>query len=83
MTTFIDGEIDGQPRRRVVEEAVLLAPGASNEHTFNTDYNGQPVKLEIIDYIHGAEEGLVEDPEGKNYLKIVEAGGGDRHDHYL
>ncbi|SOC81184.1 cytochrome c-type biogenesis protein CcsB [Salinimicrobium sediminis] len=83
LTTFIDGEIDGQPRRRVVEEALLLAPGASNEHTFNTDYNGQPVKLEIIDFIHGAEEGLVEDPEGKNYLKIVEAGGGDRHDHYL
>ncbi|MCC8359041.1 cytochrome c biogenesis protein [Salinimicrobium sediminilitoris] len=83
LTTFIDGEIDGEPRRRVVEEDVLLAPGASNEFTFNTDYNGQPVKLEIIDYIHGAEEGLVEDPEGENYLKIVEAGGGDRHDHYI
>ncbi|MCY2685862.1 cytochrome c biogenesis protein [Salinimicrobium sp. TH3] len=83
LTTFIDGEIDGEPRRRVVEEAVLLAPGASNDHTFNTDYNGQPVKLEIIDFIHGAEEGLVENPEGENYLKIVEAGGGDRHDHYI
>lgn len=83
LTTFIDGEIDGQPRRRVVENEVLLAPGASNEFTFNTDYNGQPVKLEIIDYIHGAEEGLVEDPEGENYLKIVEAGGGNRHDHYI
>ena len=83
LTTFIDGEINGEPRRRVVEEAVLLAPGASNQHTFNTDYNGQDVKLEIIDFIHGAEEGLVEDPEGENYLKIVEAGGGDRHDHYI
>ena len=83
LTTFIDGEIDGQPRRRVVQEEVLLAPGAANDFTFNTDYNGQPVKLEIIDYIHGAEEGLVEDPEGENYLKIVEAGGGNRHDHYL
>lgn len=83
LTTFIDGEIDGEPKRRVVENQVLLAPGASNEFTFNTDYNGQPVKLEIIDFIHGAEEGLVEDPEGENYLKIVEAGGGDRHDHYL
>ncbi len=83
LTTFIDGEIDGQPRRRVVENEVLLAPAASNEFEFNTDYNGQPVKLEIIDYIHGAEEGLVEDPEGENYLKIVEAGGGDRHDHYI
>ncbi|WP_051205572.1 cytochrome c biogenesis protein [Salinimicrobium xinjiangense] len=83
LTTFIDGEINGEPRRRVVEEDVLLAPGASNEFTYHTDYNGQPVMLEIIDYIHGAEEGLVEDPEGENYLKIVEAGGGDRHDHYI
>ena len=83
LTTFIDGEIDGEPRRRVVEEEVLLAPGASNEHSFTTDYNGQPVKMEILEFIHGAEEGLVEDPEGKNYLKIVEAGGGDRHDHYI
>jgi cytochrome c-type biogenesis protein CcsB len=83
LTTFIDGEIDGEPRRRVVENEVLLAPGASNEFTFDTDYNGQPVKLEILDYIHGAEEGLVEDPEGENYLKIVEAGGGERHDHYI
>ncbi len=83
LISFIDGEIDGQPRRRVVENEVLLAPGASNEFEFNTDYNGQPVTLEILDYIHGAEEGLVEDPEGENYLKIVEAGGGDRHDHYI
>ena len=83
LTTFIDGEIEGKPLRRVVEEEVLLAPGASNEFEFNTDYNGQPVKLEIIDYIHGAEEGLVEDPEGENFLKIVEAGGGERHDHYI
>lgn len=83
LTTFIDGEINGEPMRRVVEEEVLLAPGASNEFEFNTDYNGQPVKFEIIDYIHGAEEGLVEDPEGENFLKIVEAGGGERHDHYI
>ena len=83
LTTFIDGEIEGEPKRRVVENQVLLAPGASNEFTFNTDFNGQPVKLEIIDFIHGAEEGLVEDPAGENYLKIVEAGGGNRHDHYL
>ena len=83
LTTFIDGEIEGEPLRRVVQEEVLLAPGASNDFEFNTDYDGQPVELEIVDYIHGAEEGLVEDPEGENYLKIVEAGGGDRHDHYI
>ncbi|GHA49937.1 cytochrome c biogenesis protein [Salinimicrobium marinum] len=83
LTTFIDGEMNGEPRRRVVQEEVLLAPGAANDLTFNTDYNGQPVKLEVVEYIHGAEEGLVEDPAGENYLKIVESGGGNRHDHYL
>ena len=83
LTTFIDGEIDGEARRRVVRNEVMLAPGANNEYSFNTDYNGQPVKLEIIDFIHGAEMGLVEKPDGDNYLKIVEAGGGNRHDHYL
>ena len=83
LTTFLDGEMNGEPRRRVVQEDLLLAPGAANEFTFNTDYNGQPVKLEVVDFIHGAEEGLVENPEGENYLKIVEAGGGNRHDHFL
>src|SRR6056297_586107 len=53
LMTFIDGEMNGEPRRRVVENEVLLAPGASNEFSFNTDYDGQPVKLEILDYIHG------------------------------
>ena len=83
LTTFIDGEIDGKPLRRVVQDEVLLAPGASNKRRFTTDYDGQPVSLEIVEFIHGAKAGLVEDPDGKNYLKIVEAGGGNRHDHYL
>ena len=83
LTTFIDGEIEGEPLRRVVQEEVLLAPGADNNFTFKTDYNKQPVKIEIVEFIHGAEEGLVKDPSGENYLKIVESGGGNRHDHYL
>lgn len=83
LTTFIDGEMEGEPMRRVDQRDVLLAPATSNEFEFNTDYNGQPVKIEIIDFIHGAEEGLIEDPEGDNYLKIVESGGGERHDHFL
>ncbi|GAB2771917.1 cytochrome c biogenesis protein CcsA [Actinomadura fibrosa] len=83
LTTLMDGEINGEPRRREVPFEVLLAPGANNEYSFDTDFNGQPVKFEILEYIHGAEEGLIEDPQGENYLKIVEAGGGNRHDHYL
>jgi len=83
LTAYLDGEIDGEPRRRVVEEAVLLALETDNDISINTDFNGQDVDIEVINYIHGAEEGLVLAENGDNYLKIVEAGDGERHDHYL
>ena len=83
LSAFIDGEINGQPMRRVVEEEVLLAPGVNNNKHFSTDYNGQEVDIEIVEFIHGAEEALVEDSEGETYLQIVESGGGGRHEHYI
>jgi cytochrome c-type biogenesis protein CcsB len=82
-TFFLDGEIDGEPRRRVLQEEVLLAPETENDYELNTDYSGQPVTFEVTNFIHGAEETLVPTEDGERYLKIVEAGGGQRHDHYL
>lgn len=83
LTFFIDGEIDGEPRRRVLQEEVLFGPEVENDYVLNTDYNGQPVKFEVTNFIHGAEETLVPTEDGETYLKIVEAGDGQRHDHYL
>ncbi len=83
LTFFIDGEIDGNARRRVLQEDVLFGPEVENDYTLNTDFNGQPVSFEVTNFIHGAEEALVPTEDGENYLKIVEAGDGDRHDHYL
>ncbi|PTX42906.1 cytochrome c-type biogenesis protein CcsB [Christiangramia gaetbulicola] len=83
LTFFIDGEIDGNARRRVLQEDVLFGPEVENDYTLNTDYNGQPVSFEVTNFIHGAEEALVPSEDGENYLKIVEAGDGNRHDHYL
>jgi cytochrome c-type biogenesis protein CcsB len=83
LTVFLDGEIDGEPRRRVVEESVLLAPETENDIAINTDFNGQKVDIEVTNFIHGAEEGLILAENGDNYLKIVEAGDGSRHEHYL
>ncbi|MDT0647745.1 cytochrome c biogenesis protein CcsA [Zunongwangia sp. F260] len=82
-TFFLDGEIDGEPRRRILQEKVLLAPETENDYELNTDYNGQPVTFEVTNFIHGAEETLVPTEDGERYLKIVESGGGQRHDHYL
>lgn len=83
LTFFLDGEIDGQPRRRVLQEKVLFGPEVDNDYTLNTDYNGQPVTFEVTNFINGAEETLVPTEDGENYLKVVEAGGGQRHDHFL
>ncbi len=83
LTFFMDGEINGEPRRRVISKPLELAAATSNDFTIKTDYNQQPVVIAYKSYIEGAEMGLVESEDGENYLKIVEAGGGNRHDHYL
>ena len=83
LLTFLDGEIDGKPKRRVVSKQLELAEATNNNFTVNTDYNGQAVTIQYKKYITGAEMGLVETKDGENYLKIVEAGDGNRHDHYL
>lgn len=83
LTAYIDGEIDGEPRRRVIEKPVLLAPETENDESIETDFKGQPVKIEVVNFIHGAKEGLILSESGENYLQIVEAGDGVRHEHYL
>lgn len=83
LTFFMDGEINGEPRRRVLQEDVLFGPETGNNYILNTDYNGQAVAFEVTNFIHGAEETLVPTEDGENYLKIVESGDGQRHDHYL
>ncbi|MCM4156053.1 cytochrome c biogenesis protein CcsA [Gramella sp. AN32] len=83
LTFFIDGEIDGEPRRRILQEDVLFGPEVENDYSLNTDFNGQKLSFEVTNFINGAEEALVPTEDGENYLKIVEAGDGSRHDHYL
>jgi len=53
------------------------------EKTYLTFFIDQPVKVEYKQFINGAEMGLVASDQGERYLKIVEAGDGDRHDHFL
>ena len=83
LTVFMDGEKDGEMLRRPVEREVELAEATGNNFTIETDFNKQPVTVSYVDYISGAEMGLVVSEEGDRYLKIVEAGDGNRHDHYL
>jgi cytochrome c-type biogenesis protein CcsB len=83
LSIFVDGEIDSVPRRKLLEDDLLLAESVKNAFSWKSDFNGIPIKVDYVDFFNGAKEGLVENPNGEVYLKIVEAGDGNRHDHYL
>ncbi len=84
LMAFIDGEINGEIRRKTLEDDILVtAEGKRTSLPWKDDFNGQPFTISYIDFIDGATEGLIEDETGNEFLKIVEAGDGQRHEHYL
>lgn len=84
LTAYVDGEIDGQPRRKTLQEDLIITAEALKSNLpWDSDYNGQPFTISYVDFIDGAKEGLIPDENGKEYLKIVEAGDGQRHEHFL
>ena len=83
LTVYVDGEIEGEPRRKKLEGDLLLSEHVNNEFNWENDFNGQGFNIQYIDFMENATEGLVLDETGERYLKIVEAGDGNRHDHYL
>lgn len=83
---FIDGDytIDGVAQRRKLKPKKLrLSEKLNNNFEIETDYNNQPVTIKFKKFIDGAVEGLTPDENGDSYLKIVESGGGERHDHWV
>ncbi|MDO6597225.1 cytochrome c biogenesis protein CcsA [Oceanihabitans sp. 2_MG-2023] len=85
ITTYIDGdyEIDGVPQRLPVEREVDFSPRLENNFEVNTNYNKQPVRISLEEFIGGAEEDILPNETGEEYLKIVEAGGEGPHNHFL
>ena len=84
LTVYVDGEINNEPKRKILEDDILVTTEAIKSNLpWNSDFNGQPFTISYAGFIEGAKEGLVEDSNGKEYLKIVEAGDGQRHEHYL
>lgn len=83
LTVFVDGEHQGEMRRLTFEENLLLSPVANNDFTMKEQFSGIPFEIEYKDFKLGAKETVVEDKNGVLYLKMVESGGGTRHEHYL
>jgi cytochrome c-type biogenesis protein CcsB len=88
LTVFIDGEYEGQVRRRTFEKPVLFASKeipviASNYFSISNEFNKIPFEIEYKSFKLGAKEVVKIDPNGTQYIKMVEQSGGQRHDHYL
>lgn len=84
LTAYIDGDINGETKRRILEDDILVTPeGKRSSLPWKSDFNGQPFTISYVDFIKGAEKGLIPDENGQEYLQIVEAGDGQRHEHYL
>ncbi len=84
LTANIDGEINGEMKRKVLEDAIMVTPEAlKSSLPWKDDFNGQDFSIKYVDFIKGAALGLIPSEQGNEYLKIVEAGDGQRHDHYL
>lgn len=85
LTTYIDGDykINGEFQRLVRNDDVDFSPRLENNYSFSTTYGNTPVVVELIDFISGAEEDIVPDETGEYYLKLVEAGSGAPHNHFL
>ena len=83
LTVLVDGEIEGNPLRRKLEKKLLLSEYTNNNFTVSNKFNKQKFKIEYIDFKENVEFSVVEKDIGKNFIKIVEASKGDRHDHYI
>ncbi|OEJ98522.1 cytochrome C biogenesis protein [Flavivirga aquatica] len=85
ITTFIDGDyqVDGKVQQRYVESKVDFSPRLDNNFNIKTTYGEQPVTIELEKFIAGAEEDIIPDESGEEYLKLVEAGNSGPHNHFL
>jgi cytochrome c-type biogenesis protein CcsB len=83
VTVLIDGEMDGNLQRKKLQDDFLFAEATNNSFRWKSIFDTQAFTVEYVDFMSNATEDLVEDPDGEFFLKIVEAGDGNRHDHYI
>ncbi|WP_088341018.1 cytochrome c biogenesis protein CcsA [Robiginitalea sediminis] len=84
LSVLLDGEIEGQMQRKELEDDLIVTEQAlQSTLPWKTQFGEQPVSVEYVNFVANAKMGIMPDPEGKTFLKIVEAGAGNRHDHYL
>ena len=83
LTVFVDGEYQGEMRRRVFEKQVRFSPVTNNNFSIKDNFDKTNFEIKYKNFIMGAKEVVKPDEKGVLYFKIVEAGDGGRHEHFL
>ena len=84
LRVLVDGQKDGQLQRLPLEDDLIVTEqGLKSSLPWKKDFNGIPFEISYAGFIEGARMEMVPDESGPLVLKIVESGGGSRHDHYL
>jgi len=83
LTVYVDGEYQGQMRRKAHEKPLILSQATNNNFKIKGEFNGKPYQIRYKNFVMGATENIVEDQNGDLYLKMVESGDGTRHEHFL
>ncbi|GGI57690.1 cytochrome c biogenesis protein CcsA [Winogradskyella haliclonae] len=89
LKTYIQGRIvgdykvKGQLQQRNIQEEVDFSPRLDNDFEKTFDYGNTEVTIKLKEFIVGAEKDVIPNDNGKSYLKIVEAGNGKPHNHFL
>ena len=83
LTVFIDGENDGVTERKTLKSQLLLSEHVNNNFTINENFYNKNFSISFDDFRENVTEGLVLDPSGERYIKLVEAVDGNRREHYI
>ncbi|MEK9584404.1 MAG: cytochrome C biogenesis protein, partial [Flavobacteriaceae bacterium] len=84
LTVYIDGDLEGNRRRKSLEDDMIFSEeGRKSSLPWNSRFGDTPVTINYVDFIEEAVEDIIPDESGKLLLKIVESGGGTRHEHFI
>lgn len=85
VTAYVVGDykVNGVKQRYNFQREVDFSPRLKNKFNETITYDNIPVNFKLEKFISGAEKDIIPDENGESYLKIVEAGDGRPHNHFL
>ena len=83
ITAFVDGDYKGEMKRKTIEKQLLLSQAVDNSFSYSDEFSDIPYEIELQEFIMNASETFKPNAKGDLYIKLVEASGGSRKEHFL